>query len=105
MIYFIYNFQFIGDFDITTEHLKALVKTLGKDKLTLTMSDIETKDRMKFGPTLKFISNETIQGLEDCIPGSEGTVFYLKMMRRLYRSFMHEDLTPLERVSEIWLVD
>lgn len=93
----------LGDFIITTEHLKVLVEKVGKDKHTLTMADIVTKDRMKFGPTLKFIRDETIQCLEDHVPGSDGTVLYLKTMRRLYRSLMVEDLTPLERVFEIWL--
>lgn len=93
----------LDDFIITTEHLKVLVEKVGKDKHTLTMADIVTKDRMKFGPTLKFIRDETIQCLEDHVPGSDGTVLYLKTMRRLYRSLMVEDLTPLERVFEIWL--
>lgn len=87
---------------MTKAHLKELVLNHSKDKHCLTMGDVDVKDKMKFGPTLKIMKPETIEFLKANVTESDGTVLFLNIMRQMYRSFVEEDVSPLERVHDVW---
>lgn len=92
----------LGEYTITTEHLRQLIKLNSKDKHCLTLADIDIRDKMKFRPTLKMIQPEVLIGLEEHIPNSKGTVLFLTIMRRIYKAFLDESLSVKDRVYEIW---
>lgn len=70
----------------------------------MNMSDVEIKDKMKFKPTIKMMNPDMIDYLKEHIDDSNGTVLFLNIMRRLYRSYLDETLSPSESLLEIWYV-
>lgn len=98
------NFFSLGNYTITTKHLKELVKKHSKDNHLLCLSDVEIKDKMKFGPTLKWINPITISYLKSNIAKSAGTVMFLDLMRLMYRGLVEDDIPPLERIHDLWYV-
>lgn len=82
--------------------MKQLINTHSKDKHGLCISDIDLKDKMKFGPTLKLINPELIAFLEKNVPDSKGTALFLNLMHRMYRSYVETNIPFLERVEDIW---
>lgn len=66
------------------------------------MSDIDIKDKMKFTPTLKMINEDMIKFLHANVPNSEGTVLFLRLIRMMYRSYVEDNVSPQERVLEVW---
>ena len=95
-------FNYTGRYTITKTHLKQLVLYHSKDKHCLTMSDIDIKDKMKFGPTLRMMKKPTIEYLKDNIADSNATALFLDLMRMMYRSYVDEDVMPLERIQDLW---
>lgn len=92
----------IGDKIISSNHLKYLIDNVSKDKHLLTNSDIEPKDRQNFPSAEKVCSEKTMQCLLEYVPGSEGTVIYLKAMRSVLNAFQKTELTSEERIFLIW---
>lgn len=66
------------------------------------MSDVELKDKMKFGPTLKFINPDLIEYLKLNVPNSRGTVEFLNLMRCMYEAFIEPGIPMLDRIKNIW---
>ncbi|XP_053699211.1 uncharacterized protein LOC128746192 [Sabethes cyaneus] len=95
----------IGSHTISKQHLKSLLAKTSKDKHGLCLSDIDLKDKMKFGPTMKLLNPAVTQCLNENIEGSEGTAVFIDMMGKLYRSYIEKDVTLLERVYNIWVVN
>ncbi|KAG4068990.1 hypothetical protein HA402_008461 [Bradysia odoriphaga] len=92
----------IGDKVISSSHLKYLIDNVSKDKHLLTFSDIEPKDRQNFPSAEKICSEKTMECLLDYVPGSEGTVVYLKAMRKILNAFQKTESTSEERIRSIW---
>jgi len=83
-------------------HLLELITNVSKDQHSLTLSDIDSKDKMNFKSVQK-ISNPVIpQLLISHVPSSEATAAYLVMINDVLSAFMDTTLTPLERVEKIW---
>lgn len=57
---------------------------------------------MKVGPTLRMMSEQLISYMEKHVPGSKGTVLYLRVMKQIYEAYTNIDMEPLERVFTIW---
>lgn len=70
----------------------------------LNPSDLNPLDKMKFEPSLKLMSPDLIEHLYDIVPGSNGTVAYLKVMRLIYLAFIEENMLPTDRITAIWYV-
>lgn len=92
----------IADRIISSSHLKYLIDNVSKDKHLLTYSDIEPKDRQNFPSAEKVCSEKTMQCLLEYVPGSQGTVVYLKAMRKILDAFQRTELTSEERIYSIW---
>lgn len=92
----------IGNKIISSGHLKYLIDNISKDKHMLTRTDIEPKDRQNFPSADKICSDTTTRCLSDYVPGSEGTVIYLKVMRSVLNAFLDTKLKSTERIYLIW---
>ncbi|XP_055546378.1 uncharacterized protein LOC129730821 [Wyeomyia smithii] len=73
-----------------------------ENKFSCFIADIDLKDKMKLDPTLKMIKEKLINHLEANVQDSKETVLFLKIMRLMFRSYVDEDLSLLERVHAIW---
>lgn len=69
------------------------------------MTDVNIKDKMKFGPTLKWINPRTISYLKSNVAESAGTALFLDVMRLMYRSLIEDDIPPIARIHDLWYVD
>lgn len=67
------------------------------------MTDIDGSDRMNFQSVQKMMDEKVINCLERKIPGSKGTILFLKIMRYSVISIMDPDMEPLQRIYYIWL--
>ncbi|XP_021709428.1 uncharacterized protein LOC110679341 [Aedes aegypti] len=91
----------IGKYKIKKEHLKQLIENHSKDKHGLCMSDINLKDKMKFDSTEKLMKLD-LEYFMTHVPNSKGTVLFIDLMRRMYRSFDKTEHPFLERIEDIW---
>lgn len=57
---------------------------------------------MKFDPTARLMHQDVRDSLKEFVPGSEGTIMLLQLMKQIYDAFCDVTLTPLERVFKIW---
>lgn len=92
----------IGKNIISSSHLKTLVDTVSKDKHLLVRSDLEPKDRQNFLSAEKLCSKKVRQALIDYVPGSEGTVIYLKAMNAVLNAYMNIKIKSTERIFLMW---
>lgn len=92
----------IGRKIISSTHLKYLIKHVSKDKHLLTYSDLEPKDKQNFLSAEKICSEKTLKCLSDYVPESEGTIMYLRMMRRVLNAFSDTEISSQERIYQIW---
>lgn len=91
----------IGKFVISVNHLNDLINRFSRDKHYLTASVVEPKDRMNFDSVLRICDEKVIELLKN-VPGSDGTIIYLKLIDNIIKSYMDPNITPLERVELIW---
>lgn len=92
----------LGFTQITVSHLKLLIDTVDKNAHGLVKSDICPEDKQNFRSLQKCFDDRVLLALKDNIPGSEGTIMYLKMCRNIYTAFEDNELHPLERIRRIW---
>lgn len=92
----------LGPSIISKSHLQYLIDNVSKDKHLLVHSDLDSSDRQNFLSAEKICSDKVVQCLVDHVPGSEGTVLYLKAMNRMLNSFMNVKITSSERISLLW---
>lgn len=78
-----------------------LITTVSKDKHGLSMGDINEKDKMKFKPVEKITENRVISCLNE-VPNSQGTAVFLTAIAYVMSSYMRKNVSPLERVFNIW---
>lgn len=93
----------LGDEIVSINHLTILVQQEPKSVHFLTMTDIDGSDRMNFQSVQKMMDEKVINCLERKIPGSKGTILFLKIMRYSVISIMDPDMEPLQRIYYIWL--
>lgn len=92
----------MGDKRVCISHLKTLIDTISKDKHGLNYTDINSADKMNFKAVEKLINEEVRNNINEHIPNSEGTCEYLRLMQCVIHSFLKKDMTPNERVFNIW---
>lgn len=92
----------IGNKIISASHLNYLIENVSKDKHGLNRTDIDPKDRQNFLSAKKICSNNTSRCLEEFVPGSEGTVMYLKAMKHVETAFMELNVKSSDRIYSIW---
>ena len=95
------NYLPLGKFSANQSHLRILMNERTKDEHGLTTSDLD-QDKMNFNSSVKICSEQITSLLEKHVPGSEGTVAYLTVMRNVMQAGMDESLSPLEKVYKIW---
>lgn len=92
----------MGNKIVSSGHLKFLVDQISKDKHLLTKTDIEPKDRQNSRSAEKLCHARTRQCLKDYVPGSEGTVIYLKMLNYATSSMLDPKMELEERIRKMW---
>ena len=68
-----------GNYLASANHLQTIIDTISKDKHCLNLKDLSLKDKMNYASVEK-ISDKVIDLLIQEIPGSKGTVLYLKII-------------------------
>lgn len=94
-----------GKHIISIDHVLSLLKLVPKTEHNLTENIIKTSDRQNFDYVLRICDARTIMLIEKHVKLSEGTVFYLKIICRILRSFLDSRLSPLERIRHIWFAN
>lgn len=92
----------IGKFYIQWAHLMFLLKNYPKDEHNLSKSVLNSNDRQNYDSVLRITDMRVIELLENKVPGSNGTVMILKLMRNMIEAFSMNNLSPLERISKMW---
>lgn len=87
---------------VSNSHLKILIKKRPKDEHGLVLKDICPEDRQNFDSLIKTTEPRVLQCLKQHVTGSEGTVMYLELCRKITSAFLDNTLIPTERVSRIW---
>lgn len=91
-----------GKYFIDINHLKELMDKLPKDMHELTPSVLTPTDRQNFPSVFKICSEKVTILLKKHVKNSEGTAKFLEITRMILDSYLHTELTPLERVHKIW---
>lgn len=63
---------------------------------------MNSNDKMNFDSVEKICDEKVQKLLEETVPGSQGTVMYLKLMKTVLDSFLMKDLKVEERIAKIW---
>lgn len=92
----------MGNTQVSIAHIKMLIDNVPKDVHGLVYSDICPQDRQNFSSLEKVMENRVLNALKKYIPYSEATIEYLKICKQVTSCFLSADLTPLERVYELW---
>jgi hypothetical protein len=87
---------------VTGNHLKFLVKSTSKAEHMLTESDVNGEDGMNYAAVEKFADIRVENCLAKYVPGSEGTVLYLKVIRNTLIAFTHTNVQLENRLYHIW---
>lgn len=87
---------------ISIQHLRELLKNVTKEKHKLTESVISPNDRQNFQSVLRICNERIIDLLASNVPNSTGTIFYLRIISNILRSFLDLTLNPLKRIRMIW---
>lgn len=90
----------MGTKQISSGHLKILLRDVPKSIHGLTRFDICPDDRQNFSSLEKCMGSRVRNALTQFIPESEGTAFYLLLCEEITTSFMSKNMMPLERVEK-----
>lgn len=92
----------MGDHIVHPEHLRILIRNVNKDQHLLVSSDISASDKMNFKSVRKIIDFKVCDSLEKHVAKSNATVKFLELMRLSIDAFLDKEITPLERVHNLW---
>lgn len=92
----------IGNKQISVSHLKILINKVPKDVHGLVYKDICPDDRQNFNSFEKMIQERVFNALSAHVSDSQGTIMYLKLCKKVIRSYNDFTLTPEQRIYEIW---
>lgn len=90
----------IGNYYATVNHLKMLIDSqdLSRSDHMLTYTDVNagdtTHDKMNFDSTKKICTENIINLLQKFVEGSNGTVFYLRIIQSVFKAYI-DPSTPL----------
>jgi hypothetical protein len=91
-----------GDNVASVSDILCLMSQVSKDKHLLRECDVRLQDKMNYDAVTRLCRPELRKLLEELIPGSSATCFYLKLMDSITSSFLNKSITPLERIYRIW---
>lgn len=92
----------MGKYIVSKSHLSILIDSVTKDKHLLVPSDIRPLDKMNFKPVVKIMDPIVRTNLKENVAASLGTSIYLGLIENVYKSYMDEDLKPLQRIYRLW---
>lgn len=87
---------------IQMQHLEFLLKNFPKDRHQLTATVLNPLDRQNFSSVQRIYDIKVIDLLETNVPESEGTIMFLRLLRKIVESYRDTNLAPLERLEMIW---
>ena len=98
------NLLVLGDETACRAHLQYLANNVDKDKHGLTARCIDQKDKQNFDNVAMLVSHDVTNSLEDCkkVMGTQGTIFYLQIMRDVRDAFLDKSLSPIMRIFLMW---
>lgn len=91
-----------GKYFIDWHHLQTLLENFPKDEHQLTATVLNPNDRQNFSSAERICNPRVIEMLKQHIQKSEGTAFFLQIVRNFIEAFMNRNLTPLDRVKNMW---
>lgn len=89
-----------GKFFIKMDHLSELLKRF--DKSDHELSEANPSDKQCFENVAKICSAKVTTMLKKEIPGSEGTVMFLRIIAYSINVFMDPTLSPCDRLERMW---
>lgn len=91
-----------GDFYIKQSHLQKLLDECQKDTHDLTKTALNPIDKQNFDSVMRICDEKVTELLRFKVPGSDGTIKFLEILKYVIDSYMDKHLSPLERVYKIW---
>lgn len=91
-----------GRYFVKIDHLQYLVNNFSKDQHLLTHTVLNPVDRQNVESVLRIIDFRVINMLKLHVKKSEGTVVFLEMMSNSINAYMSENLSPIQRLANIW---
>lgn len=91
-----------GNKTVSLTHLKILLANVPKDIHGLVQSDISPDDRQNFKSLEKIMEDRVLNSLKKYVIGSEATIVYLKICKKVTSSSLDTKLNPIERIYNIW---
>lgn len=92
----------MGNFLISSTHLKILMTSMSKDKHCLNSKDLSLKDKMNYKSVEKISDPKVTDLLQKHVPGSDATILYLKIINLFMDAFVDKTLQPPQRVYNVW---
>lgn len=92
----------MGNQFVSSGHLNVLINLVSKDKHLLNLSDLSPKDKMNFASVMKICDPRVWKLLEMNVPGSEGTIAYLRVMYYVLISYLCKTMTIADRIYYAW---
>ncbi|KZS02505.1 Uncharacterized protein APZ42_000434, partial [Daphnia magna] len=84
------------------ENLVALAGLVTKDQHLLQERDLLPEDKMNYDAVGRLTRPELRDLLKKYVPGSEGTIFYLKLMEYSTTSYLDKQMSPVYRIYSLW---
>jgi hypothetical protein len=91
----------LGPSVISISTFKKLIVDFPKTVHQLTVSDFETKDKMRFSNVLKIIQ----PGVEMCLRNmteTQGILLYIKLIKYVKEAYIDYETTPEDRIRRAW---
>lgn len=92
----------MGDKQVSVTHLKILLQNASKEIHGLVATDINPYDRQNYASFQKITEDRALKALEVYVPDSEATIIYLKLSRSVVQAYNDVNLSPLDRVYNIF---
>lgn len=92
----------IGSKIASVAHLKILINTVPKSVHELVYTDICPDDRQNYSSLKKIMEPKVRTALADFVKDSEATIEYIRICAEITSSLYDDNLSPLERVFNIW---
>lgn len=93
---------YLGTHIVSIAHINQLIERCAKEIHGLVRSDVFPEDRQNYRSLEKMMEDRVLNALAEYVADSEATVEYLKICKMLTSSFLENNLTPIERIENIW---
>lgn len=92
----------MGKHFVSPTDVKSLIEEVGKDEHQLTLTDLDSSGKINYRAIEKIWRPEVLSLLDEHIPDSKATVSYLEACQLAVFSFIDKELTPIQRISDMW---